>query len=156
MISALLLQIGPKTAPTLVPDLQAAGILLKAALETGNKLVQGVVLHNPDIVVCDVATPDAALWQVLQALQQTQACPVLLFTHNQDAQAMVQATAAGVDVYVVLGYGANRLRALIQLAQARFAHAQAQRRAFEELSTRFEERKTVDRAKGILMQARQV
>jgi two-component system, response regulator PdtaR len=156
MISALTLVIGPQTAPTLVPDLQAAGILLKGALETGNKLVQGVVLHSPDIVICDVATPDAALWQLLQALQHTQACPVLLFTHSQDAQAMAQATAAGVDVYVVLGYGANRLRPLIQLAQARFAHAQAQRRAFEELNTRFEERKTVDRAKGILMQARQV
>jgi two-component system, response regulator PdtaR len=156
MISALLLQIGPQTAPTLVPDLQAAGILVKAALDGGNKLVQGVVLHSPDIVVCDVATPDAALWLVLQALQQTQPCPVLLFTTSQDAAAMAQATAAGVDVYVVLGYGANRLRPLIQLAQARFAHAQAQRRAFEELSTRFEERKSVDRAKGILMQARQV
>jgi two-component system, response regulator PdtaR len=156
MISALLLQIGPQTAPTLVPDLQAAGILVKAALDGGNKLVQGVVLHSPDIVVCDVATPDAALWLVLQALRQTQPCPVLLFTTSQDAAAMAQATAAGVDVYVVLGYGANRLRPLIQLAQARFAHAQAQRRAFEELSTRFEERKSVDRAKGILMQARQV
>ena len=156
MISALLLANRPPSAPNLVPDLQAAGILLKAALETGNKLVQAAVLHQPDVVICDVSKPDRALWQTLQALQQTQPCPVLLFTNSQDAEAMAQATAVGVHVYVVLGYGANRLRPLIQLAQARFAHAQAQHRAFEDLSTRFEERKSVDRAKGILMQAHQV
>jgi two-component system, response regulator PdtaR len=56
-----------------------------------------------------------------------------------------------VHVYVVNGYGANRLRPLIHLALARFKVAQAQRQAFEDVSTRFEERKAVDRAKGILM-----
>lgn len=156
MISALILASGPQTAPTLVPDLQAAGILVKATLEESNKLVQAVVQHNPDVVVCDVAVPGRALWQALRTLDQIQPCPVLLFTHSQDAHAMAEATAAGVHVYGVLGYGANRLRPLIQLAQARFAHAQKQRQSFEDLSTRFEERKNVDRAKGILMQARQL
>ena len=156
MISALLLVNRPSTAPNLVPDLQAAGISVQAALESGNKLVQGVVQHKPDVVICDVATPDRALWQTLQAMQQTQPCPVLLFTNSQDAEAMAQATAAGVHVYVVAGYGAQRLRPLIQLAQARFAHAEKQRQAYEDLNTRFEERKNVDRAKGILMQARKV
>jgi AmiR/NasT family two-component response regulator len=156
MISALLLVNRPPCAPNLVPDLQAAGIAVAAALESGNKLVQAVVQHRPDVLVCDVASPGPALWQALQALEQTLPCPVLLFTNSQDAGAMARATAAGVHVYVVAGYGAHRLRALIQLAQARFAHAHKQRLAFEELSTRFEERKSVDRAKGILMQARQV
>ena len=156
MISALILANRPSTAPTLVPDLQAAGILVKAALDASHKLVQGVALHSPDVVICDVATFDAALWQALQALDQALPRPVLLFTNNPDAQAMAQATAAGVHVYTVMGYGANRLRPLIQLAQARFAHAQTQRQAYQDLHTRFEERKTVDRAKGILMQARQV
>jgi AmiR/NasT family two-component response regulator len=156
MISALILQTGPQTAPTLVPDLQAAGIAVKGALETGGKLVQAVAQYQPDVLICDVAVPDKALWKALHNLDQTLPCPVLLFTDHQDAKAMAEASSAGVHVYAVLGYEARRLRALVQLAQARFAHAQEQRQAFEDLSTRFEERKTVDRAKGILMQARQV
>ena len=156
MISALLLVNGPATAPNLVPDLQAAGVLLKGALESGSKLVQSVAQYQPDVLICDVAQPDKALWKALRNLDQTLPLPVLLFTHSQDAQAMAEATEAGVQVYAVMGYGAHRLRPLIQLAQTRFAHAHKQREAFEELSTRFEERKSVDRAKGILMQARQV
>jgi AmiR/NasT family two-component response regulator len=156
MISALLLVIGPPTAPTLVPDLQAAGVLLKGALESGGKLVQGVVQYQPDVLICDVAVPDKALWKALRTLAETLPCPVLLFTDRHDARAMAEASPAGVHVYGVMGYEARRLRPLIQLAQARFAYAQGQRQAFEDLTTRFEERKTVDRAKGILMQARQV
>jgi hypothetical protein len=49
----------------LVPDLQAAGILLMAALETGHKLVQGVVLHQPDMLIIDASTPDHSLRQSL-------------------------------------------------------------------------------------------
>ncbi len=62
-------------------------------------------------------------------------------------------TECGVHAYVVNGYGANRLRPLIHLAQARFQKAEQQRQAYEEIATRFEERKAVDRAKGILMRA---
>jgi AmiR/NasT family two-component response regulator len=156
MTSALLLLSKPASAPNLVPDLQAAGFLVLAALETGSKLVQAAVRLQPDVLIIDASLPDRALWQTLQALAQAQPCPVLLFTNSQETEVMAQATAAGVDVYVLPGYGAKRLRALIQLAQVRFAHAQKQRLAFEDINTRFEERKNVDRAKGILMQARQV
>ncbi len=50
----------------------------------------------------------------------------------------------------------QRLRAVIHLAQARFAHDSKLREALADVSDRFEERKLVDRAKGILMRARQV
>jgi AmiR/NasT family two-component response regulator len=65
MISALLLVNKPAGTPNLVPDLQAAGILLMAALETGHKLVQGVVLHQPDMLIIDASTPDHSLRQSL-------------------------------------------------------------------------------------------
>jgi hypothetical protein len=50
----------------------------------------------------------------------------------------------------------HRLRSLIQMAQARFRHEQQLRGQLADVSHRFEERKLVDRAKGILMRARQV
>jgi AmiR/NasT family two-component response regulator len=55
MISALLLVNKPANAPNLVPDLQAAGVAVQAALETGHKLVQATVRHQPDVLICDVA-----------------------------------------------------------------------------------------------------
>lgn len=153
MTSALLCSARQKTAPTLAADLQAAGIAVRATVEDCSKLVQAVMLHAPDVVVCDLPLPAAAWFQALQMVGQTVPCPLIVFTHDTDAGHIQQATDSGVHVYVVHGYGANRLRPLIHLAQARFQKERQQRDAFEDMATRFEERKAVDRAKGILMRA---
>ncbi len=121
-----------------------------------SKLVQGVVLHAPEVVICDLPMLSTAWFSALQLLAQTVPCAVIVFTHDTDAGHIAQSTECGVHVYVVQGYGANRLRPLIHLAQARFKKAQQQRQAFNDLTTRFEERKAVDRAKGILMRSQQL
>ena len=153
MTSALLCIHRPQTAPSLAADLSAAGISVLATLEGCSKLVQAVVLHAPDVVICDMPLPTKAWFQALQTLEQTLPCPTIVFTQDTDATHIAQATESGVHVYVVHGYGANRLRPLIHLAQARHHKAQQQRQAYQEMATRFEERKVVDRAKGILMRA---
>ncbi|PQA76408.1 type IV pili methyl-accepting chemotaxis transducer N-terminal domain-containing protein [Rhodoferax sp. TS-BS-61-7] len=153
MTSALLCSSRQKTAPTLAADLAAAGIAVLATVEDCSKLVQALVLHAPDVVICDLPLPTAAWLQALQMVGQTVPRPLIVFTHDTDAAHIQQATDSGVHVYVVHGYGANRLRPLIHLAQARFQKERQQREAFEDMATRFEERKAVDRAKGILMRA---
>lgn len=153
MTSALLCSSRPMTAPALATDVVAAGITVCATVDACNKLVQTVVRHAPDVVICDLPLPSAAWFQALQVLAQTAPCPLIVFTHDTDADHIRQATDSGVHVYVVNGYGAHRLRALVHLAQARFHKAEQQRQAYEDMATRFEERKAVDRAKGILMRA---
>ena len=156
MTSALLCTTRPMTAPTLAADLLAAGFVVLATVPDSSKLVQAVVLHAPDVLICDVPQPTSAWFHALKILGQTVPCPTIVFTHDTDADHITQATECGVHVYVVHGYGANRLRSLIHLAQARFKQAQAQRHAYEDIATRFDERKAVDRAKGILMRSQQL
>ncbi len=156
MTSALLLVTRPPTVPSLQADLQAAGITVLARVEDCGKLVQAVVQHAPDVVIADVALPTPALFQAAQTLSATVPCPLVVFTNDANADHIQQATLAGVHVYVVQGYGAQRLRALIHLAQARCQLQNEQRQAYEEIVVRLEERKAVDRAKGILMRAQQV
>lgn len=156
MTSALVHLNGSKSGHLLVVDLAAAGIQVLAVMEARNKLVQSVARYAPDVVICDEAQPDESLFRVTQAIADTAPCPVLVFTSNTDADAIIRATETGVHAYVVSGYGANRLRPLIHLAQARFKHEQALRDQLQDIGSRFEERKMVDRAKGILMRARQM
>ncbi len=156
MTSVLLLVTRPPTAPTLHADLQAAGMPVLATVEDCGKLVQAVVQHAPDVVIADIALPSAALFQAAQVLGQTVPCPLIVFTHNSDADHIARATEAGVHVYVVQGYAAARLRPLVHLAQARCRQMQQQRQALEGMAVRLEERKAVDRAKGILMRSHQV
>ena len=140
----------------LAADLQAAGIQVLGLVADRHKLVQDVVRHAPDLVICDEAQPGDALFKATLAIAQMAACPVIVFTQSADADLMARAMASGVHAYVVNGYAAQRLRSLIHLAQARFRHEAAQRHTLQELTTRFDERKLVDRAKGILMRTQQV
>ena len=156
MTSALVFLNGPKGAPQLVADLEAAGIQVLAVTDNRSKLVQDVVRHAPDLVIGDDPLPGEALFKATQTILDTAPRPVIVFTSDSDVDHIIRATESGIHAYVVNGYGASRLRPLIHLAQARFRQEQALREALQDVSSRFEERKSVDRAKGILMRARQV
>ncbi|HJV61385.1 MAG TPA: type IV pili methyl-accepting chemotaxis transducer N-terminal domain-containing protein [Albitalea sp.] len=148
-----MLQPSAPAAPPLQTDLEAAGIHVIGAVQRSN-LVQEAAKWAPDaVVLCETSLDDTVL-ELLQALRATAPRPVLLFTADADADKMVRALDAGVHAYVVNGYAAARLRPLVHLAQARFAHERRLRDEVAELAHRFEERKLVDRAKGILMRAR--
>nr|WP_269117380.1 type IV pili methyl-accepting chemotaxis transducer N-terminal domain-containing protein [Ramlibacter monticola] len=69
---------------------------------------------------------------------------------------MQRALEAGVHAWVVQGYGPARLRPLVHLALAREAHERALRSRAAELADKLEERKWIDKAKGVLMRAQQV
>jgi len=135
MTSALIYLNGLQGAPMLAADLAAAGIEVLALVQDRSKLVQSVVRHAPDVVICDAPQSGPTLFAATQVMAQTAPCPVIVFTSDADAGAIAQSTESGIHAYVVNGYGANRLRPLIHLAQARFRHEQAQRDAFQILRT---------------------
>jgi AmiR/NasT family two-component response regulator len=156
MTSVLVLLDGAKASRQLAPDLATAGFVVQAVLDDVHQLMSGVVRHAPDAVVIDAPLPGDALFKATATLADNAPRPVIVFTTDVDAQHIERAAASGVQAYVVNGYGAQRLRPLVHLAQARFKHEQAQRERLRELGQRMEERKLVERAKGILMRARQV
>ncbi len=140
----------------MVADLRCAGIQVLGTVTDRSKLLQEVVRHAPDVVICDAPMVGQALFMDCQAIAQTAPCAVLVFTADADVGHMEQAIASGIHGYVVHGYGAQRLRTLIHLAQARFRQDKAQRAALQDLAVRLDERKMVDRAKGILMRSQQL
>ena len=156
MTSALVHVNGLKTVHPLEADLAAAGIEVLATVQDRARLLQEVVRHAPGVLICDAPAPDEALFKATAAIADMAPCAVIVFTADMDVGHMDRALASGVHGYEINGYGATRLRALVHLAQARFRQAQAQALALADISTRFEERKLVERAKGILMQTQQL
>ena len=155
MISCLVVQSLPHGADTLVTDLESVGIHVIGAVQRNN-LVQEAVRLAPDVVVVQESIVSDALLDSAALLLASAPRPVVVFTSDPDVDKMARALESGIQAYEVNGYGVHRLRAVIQLAQARFAHDRRLRDALADVSDRFEERKLVDRAKGILMRARQV
>ena len=142
-------------APALADDLALVGVAVLGQTDCPN-LLQDVIKESPDFVVIYDAVPDAAVFQGIAALNAAAPRPVILFTDDPDAEKIALATRSGVNAYVVNGYSRSRLRSVLHLAQARFQHDQTIRGELAEVNQRFAERKLVDRAKGILMGARQL
>lgn len=156
MTSVLVFLAGPAGSTALVNDLESVGAQVLAVQGASSNLVREVVRHAPDMVVAELTLPNAAWFEACESLASVAPCPVLVFTTDVDAAHTERAVASGVHAWVVNGYSAQRLRPLMQLAQARFKREQALLEALRDVSTRFEERKAVERAKGILMSVRQV
>lgn len=155
MISALVVEGAPPAAVDLAADLAAAGIRVVGATARGD-LVREVARTSPDVVVCHDVSPDDKLFAAFALLAETAPRPVVLFANDPDAAKIERAMRAGVHAYVVNGYGAGRLRPVIQVARSRFEQESRVHAELADVTRRFDERKLVDRAKGILMRARQV
>ncbi len=155
MTSALLSLSAAPGAPPLLDDLDAVGIEVLQS-DDCSTLLQDVIRTSPDLVVIYEEKPDSALFSSTMAVNIATPRPVIVFTIDPDAEKIALATRSCVHAYIVNGYSQNRLRSVIHLAQARFQHDQLLRKELSEVNQRFAERKLVDRAKGILMGARQL
>ena len=155
MISCLVVQSESPAAAALAADLKSVGIHVIGAVQRGN-LVREAVRLAPDLVVIHEVSVDAELFDIAALLLATAPRPVVVFTSDPDVDKMARALEVGIHAYEVNGYDVHRLRAVLHLAQLRFAREQKLREDLADVSHRFEERKLVDRAKGILMRARQV
>lgn len=155
MLTALVYASHDFEVSTVPDDLRAVGIPA-TTLDDCAFIVQEIGRTAPEVVILADASPDPALFECIRAVAANAPRPVVMFTADPDAEKIDLATRSGVHAYVVNGYSRNRLRSVVHLAQSRFRHEQGLRGELTELSQRFAERKLVDRAKGILMGARQL
>ncbi len=162
-MTSVLLYTNPASAAVLhASDFKAAGLNVLEVVEDRHKLVQCVVQHTPSVLVCvlhdadEAHGADDAFFSITQTIAQTAPCAVMVFTPDERAERIVQATASGVHAYVVNGYARARLPSLVRVAQARFTHERALQQSLADVSSRLEERQVVDRAKAILMRAREL
>ena len=81
--------------------------------------------------------------------------PIIVFAEENDSTMITNAIKAGVSAYVVDGMNANRVKLIIDVAIARFREFHALRQELEQTRTKLEDRKLVDKAKGLLMKHRE-
>jgi len=136
-----------------------SGFNLVASLPADVFLAERLAQLQPDMVIVD-ADSDArdALEHVVMATRDERR-PIVMFTNDSDTTHVKDAVAAGVTAYIVAGLSPERIRPILDVAMARFQHEQALRQELaetrselDELSAELKDRKTIDRAKGLLMQ----
>jgi AmiR/NasT family two-component response regulator len=151
-----LLIVAPEAAVAqgLAQRLDGAGLRV-AGTSVCHMLVRDSVRLAPEAVVIEAAAVDAGLLEALHLLDTTAPRPVLLFSAALDDEDSVAAVLdAGVQEVAAEPCDAVLLRRLLPRARARFARDQRLRRELAGAQARLDERKWVDRAKGVLMSAR--
>jgi two-component system, response regulator / RNA-binding antiterminator len=129
-----------------------SGYNLIAVLPADSFLAQRIAQLQPDMIIVD-AESDArdALEHVVIATRDERR-PIVLFTEDNDTTHVKDAVAAGVNAYIVAGLAPDRIRPIMDVAMARFEHEQSLRQELQSARSELQDRKTIDRAKGLLMQ----
>lgn len=110
----------------------------------------------PDIVIIDTDSPSRDTLENICVLSQHDPRPIVMFTHDGDKEKIIAATRAGVSAYVVGTIPSERLTPVIDAAIARFEETRQLKDELNSANLKLEERKVVERAKGILMRQRNV
>ena len=128
------------------------GFNLIATLPADTFLRERLAQLQPDMIIVD-AESDArdSLEHVVMATRDERR-PIVLFTNDDDTRHVRDAVAAGVSAYIVAGLATARIRPILDVALARFEHEQGLRRELADARSELKDRKTIDRAKGLLMQ----
>ena len=127
-----------------------SGYNILAALPPDADLALQIAQLQPDVIIVD-AQSDAALKKVVAATVNDRR-PIVCFTEDGDKEKMQAAIEAGVSAYVVAGLSADRVKAVLDVAMARFKMDQKLRNELSETRLKLAERKVIERAKGLLME----
>jgi two-component system, response regulator / RNA-binding antiterminator len=115
-------------------------------------LTKVVERERPDVVIIDTESPSRDTLEHLAVMNETAPRPVLMFSHDANQNLIREAVDAGVSAYVAEGLAPDRLAPILEVALARFAHEEKLRRRLAKVESELAERKTIDRAKRLLME----
>jgi response regulator NasT len=128
------------------------GYNVVAVLPADTFLYERLAQLQPDMIIVDAESEARdSLEHVVMATRDARR-PIVLFTNDNDTSHVKDAVAAGVSAYIVAGLSPERIRPILDVAMARFEHEQGLRRELADARTELQDRKVIDRAKGLLMQ----
>lgn len=105
---------------------------------------------RPDLVIMDIRMPQLDGIEAAKRLSENHIAPVVLLTAFSQKELVEQASEAGALAYVVKPFTPNDLLPAIEIALSRYQQILTLESEVADLVERFETRKLVDRAKGLL------
>jgi two-component system, response regulator / RNA-binding antiterminator len=108
----------------------------------------------PDVVLMDLGSPSRDTLEEMLVVSRALARPIAMFVDQSDDAMIGAAIDAGVSAYVVDGLRKERVKPVLDLAIRRFNAFAKMQTELNEARTELAERKTIDRAKAILMNTR--
>jgi two-component system, response regulator / RNA-binding antiterminator len=114
-------------------------------------IAREIETQAPDVIVMDLGNPERDFLEHMFRLSKSLRKPIAMFVDQSSDEAMLNAVEAGVSAYVVDGLKSERVKPILDLAIARFKAFEKLRSERDDAIQALDERKDIERAKGILM-----
>lgn len=109
----------------------------------------------PEAIIIEIDQLDEMLLQQIRGINQGFQIPVILFTETDEDQVIEQAIKSGVATYIVGALETQRIHSILQVAVTRYSEIKQLKQDLQHTQAQLQERKTIDKAKGILMKHKQ-
>lgn len=141
----------PVRAAILEEGLREAGHRLVIRIEGTEHLLERIYAVDPDVILIDLENPSRDVLEQMFRVSRAVKRPIAMFVDQSDSASIAAAIDAGVSSYVVDGLKKDRIKHILDISISRFSAFSRISTELEQTKSALEERKVIDRAKGILM-----
>lgn len=134
--------------------LKDAGHLKVTVIHEMQGVARLIETMDPDVIIIDIENPNRDMMEHMFQLTRSVSRPIAMFVDRSDSAAIEAAVDAGVSAYIVDGLKKERVKPILDMAVSRFNAFSRLQRELAEARNALEERKVIERAKGILMKMR--
>ena len=153
-LSILIIDENRIRASIIEDGLREAGHSRVVVLHDVNQVARTIQDSDPDVIVIDLENPQRDTLEHFFSLSKAVQRPIAMFVDRSDRAMIEKSVEAGVSAYVVDGLRKERIKPILDMAISRFNAFAKLRQELAEVRSELEDRKIVDRAKGILMKTR--
>jgi len=144
----------PIRAAILEDGLREAGHVQVVRIDETSHLLQRIYSIDPDVILIDLENPSRDVLEQMFQMSRVVKRPIAMFVDQSDRASIEAAVDAGVSAYIVGGLRKDRVQNILDLCISRFNAFSRLESELEKTRSALEERKVIDRAKGILMKAK--
>jgi AmiR/NasT family two-component response regulator len=141
----------PRTRDYLWKSLERLGHHVVSAARTGHELVEQCRQYRPELVISDIKMPELDGIDAADEIYRFEAIPVILISAFHDDELIRRASRQHILAYLVKPVKDTDLAPAITVAMERFREFQTLQSEAANLKQALQDRKTIERAKGILM-----
>jgi response regulator NasT len=146
----------PIRAAILEDGLRDAGHIQVVRIDETSHLLARIYTIDPDVILIDLENPSRDVLEQMFQVSRAVKRPVAMFVDQSDKASTEAAVDAGVSAYIVGGLHKDRIKNILDLCISRFNSFARLQDELERTRTALEERKVIDRGKGILMKAKKL
>ena len=144
----------PIRAAILKEGLRDAGFTSVEHIPEMHNLLARIYALDPDVILIDLENPSRDILEQMFQVSRAVRRPIAMFVDQSDAASIQQSVEAGVSAYIVDGLKKERIKPILDLCISRFNAFAKLQNELDRTKSALEDRKILDRAKGLLMKAK--